>query len=367
MKSAHAADTGGITGKTRSHIISRLERAASIAEYIFEVLSSSSAAGASAVDILEARAYAALIRGTALFEKQSWEPCVRSFSTAHIIYSTLATLSKEDTYKDLLAETIDPSIRYAAYLLKTPRTVPVAVIALKAFPMSEKPLVQAINNLNPNILRRGDPEARKALPGAEDAPKTLTWRSREVKIEDAAIAIAWQSVASAKTQLVGKLAAADTEPKDVAPAYDEILTASQDAVDATKQALDELRGEGVEKTDSRMQSLEITWTAVNFELVSWRIGRNRVLTGEHDGALEDYPAPGKRRRGKKKEEKTEAASKQAKEEKPARRIARLKERVALYDATLQSLEFVKGLPGMAADERLSGLLDATSKYFKALK
>jgi signal recognition particle subunit SRP68 len=364
MKASHAADTKGIAGRTRSHIISRLEKAARAAENLVEILSNSKEAGASAGDILEARAYAALIRGTASFEKQSWEPCIRSYAIAHVIYGAFSTSSKGDIYKDLLTETIDPSIRYAAYQLKTPRTIPVPTIARKAFPMSDTALVQEINKIDPDILKQNDLESKKGQLGAENAPKTLAWRSREVRIEDAAIAVAWGSIQEAKKRLAEKLSSlSGRESKEVAAAYDEILTASQDAVDATKQAIDELKGEGVTQSDARMQSLQITWTAVNYEMVSWRIGRNRVLTGEQDGALEQVGTTSKRKL-KKEEEKSK---KQSKEDTPSRRIARLKEKAALYDATLQSLETVKALPGVPADESLSGLLDSTAKYFGALK
>jgi signal recognition particle subunit SRP68 len=151
-------------------------------------------------------------------------------------------------------------------------------------------------------------------------------------------------------------------PKDAAAAYDDILTATQDAVDATKHAIDELKGEGVQQSDRRMQSLQITRTAVTYEMISWRIGRNRVLMGEQDGATQDTALLSKRQL-KRAQKQTE----NRKEEAPGRRIARLKEKVVLYDGTLQSLESVQELPGVAADEELSAQLEATSNYFEALK
>merc|ERR1712000_226269 len=44
----------------------------------------------------------------------------------------------------------------------------------------------------------------------------------------------------------------------------------------------------------------------------------------------------------------------------------LKEKVALYDGTLQNLQTIKELPGVAADEELAAKLDASVKYFEAL-
>ncbi|KAK4103534.1 hypothetical protein N658DRAFT_421395 [Parathielavia hyrcaniae] len=360
IKASHSADTKGMTSKTRSHLVSRLDKGARTAESLAQALSSA-ASGASATDLLDARAYAALLRGAALFEKQSWEACLKSYAVCRIIYSALVTSAKGDALKDLLSETIDPSIRYAAYQAKIPRTLPIATIARKAFDHADPELADQVRQLNPDVLEHGDPDAKKGAEGA--APTTLTWRGREVKIEDAAIAIAWATVGTARGQLSDKLASAgNLRPRDMAGAYDEILVASQDAVDATKQAIDELRAEGVTQGDPRMQSLQITRTAVNFEMISWRIGRNRVLVGENDGVKTEFGAAS---RTKKRTEEPETA--RGKDKAPGRQIARLKEKVVLYDGILQSLESIKELPGVANDRDLFGRLEATSQYFTALK
>ncbi|KAK3936776.1 hypothetical protein QBC46DRAFT_357236 [Diplogelasinospora grovesii] len=369
MKAIHSADTKGISGKARSHIVSRLEKGARTAEELVNALSEDGT-GATSTDLLEARAYAALLRGAAYFEKQSWQACLESYSIPRIIYSLLSTSVKGDIFKDLLTETIDPSIRYAAYKIKVPRTQPIASIALKTFPIADRVLVDRITALHPTILKYGDTDPKHSTSGAEGAPTTLAWRGRKVSIEDAAIAVAWASVNTAKSKLTERLSqSSDHQPKELAAAYDDILTASQDAVDATKQAIDELKSEGVPQSDPRMQSLQITRTAVNYEMISWRIGRNRVLTGEDDGARPDFGETSRRKKNIKEEqqEEEEAEPQRKKDEAPGRQIARLKEKVVLYDGTLQSLESITELPGVANDEELSTRLQATLQYFTALK
>lgn len=362
FKAIHSADTKGITGRTRSHIISRLDKGARAAEDLVKILSDSSTSGAGDTDILEARAYASMIRGATQFEKQSWEACVRSYATARVIYTALTTTIKGDIFKDLLSETIDPSIRYAAYQSKVPRTLAISTIARKAFPSSDSSLVEQINKLAPDLLKTSDSDAQRGQVGAPNAPQTITWRSREVKIEDAAIAIALASTDTATSRLAEKLASSDIIlPKEMAAAYDEVLIASQDAADATKRAIDELKEEGVSQNDPRVQSLQITRTAVNYQMISWRIGRNRVLSGEHDGALLDS-APTTTRKSKK-----DATSQKPKIEPTGRKISRLKDKVVLYDSTIQSIDSIKELPGVAADEGLLEQLNATAKYFHALK
>lgn len=362
LKAAHSADSKGIPGRTRSHIVSRLDKAARTAERLAQILSDPSNTTATDADILEARAYAAMVRGAADFESHDGEHCTTSYATARIIYGALMTSIRGDILKDLLSETIDPSIRYAAYQTKVPRTLAIPTIARNAFPWSDDGLVRRINKLAPNLLKPGDSDAEKYQINVSNTPHTITWRSREVKIEDASIALAIASTESATARLAEKLESTDTVlPKEMAAAYDEVLIASQDAADATKHAIDELRDEGVPQSDGRIQSLQITRTAVNYQMISWRIGRNRVLSGEHDGALLDS-APNTTRKSKK-----DASLPKAKIEPPGRKVARLKEKVVLYDATLQSLESIKELPGVAADDGLLQQLDATSKYFHALK
>ncbi|KAK3318595.1 hypothetical protein B0H66DRAFT_591288 [Apodospora peruviana] len=363
LKAAHSADTRGISAQPRSRIISRLDKAARTAEVVAETLSQSGTSGARPTDILEAHAYAALLRGTAHFERQSWEECLKSYSVARIIYSAVSTPVKGDIFKDLLSETIDPSIRYAAYQAKIPRTQPITTIVRKAFLHADTEVIDLVRTLNPDVMEHGGQDAKQGVSGTEGTPTTLKWRGREVKIEDAAIATAWASVETEKACLTEKLSPSDSlRPKDMAAAYDDILTASQDAVDVTKQAIDEFKAEGVTQSDPRMQSLQITRTAVNYELVSWRIGRNRVLIGEADGAHPDVGEAPTR-----KKTKEESEPERHKDVAPGRQIARLKEKVVLYDGTLQSIEAVTELPGVANDQVLSSRLEATAQYFTALK
>jgi len=351
MREVHSTEQKGITGSTRSHIISRLHKSAIYANDLFQLLADQTTSGANDIDVLEARAYVASLLGAKEFEKGSWEACVRSYSEARIIYSALSAATKGDVFKDLLSDPVDVSIRYGAYQMKLPRTVAVPMIARKYFP-TDPELVSRVEKLDPDVLRDLPTKVKAETEESEAVPKTITWRSRTVDLEDAAIATALASVNSA-VQLLSETLSSGTAkfPKDKATAYDDILIASQDAVDATKHALDELVSEGVGPSDKRIQSLQITRTAVSYDMVSWRIGRNRVLTGENDGVVESAAL---RNQG-------------AKEEGTGRKLARLREKAVLYDATLQSLDTIKELPGVAADPTFLEELDAKYHYFQALK
>jgi signal recognition particle subunit SRP68 len=359
MREVHSADKKGITGSTRSHIISRLHKASVYAKELLELLADKTQSGANENDVLEARAYAASLIGAMEFEKQSWEACVKSYSEARIIYSALGTSTKSEMFKDLLTDPVDPSIRYGAYQMRLPRTVAIPTIARKFFPRSDTELVSQVVALDPDVLNDQPTKARSDTTDVGSVPKTITWRSRTVNLEDAAIATALAAVNAAGEKLAQTLAAVTvTQATEKASAFDDILIASQDAVDATKHAIDELAGEGVGQDDKRMQSLQITRTAVSYDMVSWRIGRNRVLVGEMDGASPDSSAP------KPNKKKT---AKSVKAEGTGRRLNQLREKAVLYDAILQSLDSIKELPGVAADSAFLQELDAKYGYFSALK
>ncbi|KAL8722979.1 MAG: hypothetical protein Q9181_007378, partial [Wetmoreana brouardii] len=289
MKSTHAPDSGAqsVTGSTKRHIASRLQKAIRYATHLVNLLQEKDRSGASAQSVWEAQAYQQSLRGAMAFEKRSWEQCLLSYSESRLLYTALAQSAgtkQDDLFKDLLSSMIDPSMRYAAYQLKLPRTISLESIVARYVPRSDNTSVADALASNSELLQEPGAAAKKSVTGkSEDVPKTITWRSRTVNLEDATTAQALASVSAAEAKLASFLAAnQDSDRRAKAAAYDDILILSQDAVDATKTAIDELTAEGVPQGDPRMQSLQITRTAVNYNLVEWRIGRNRVLCGEQD-------------------------------------------------------------------------------------
>ena len=178
---------------------------------------------------------------------------------------------------------------------------------------------------------------------------------------DAAIGQALVSAENSSRELATSLDASSS-PKDRANAYDGVLIASQDAADATRRAIEELEKEGVNEGDARVQDLRVTSLAVNYNLIAWRVGRNRVLIGSDDG-LTFSPSAGRKPQRPRKDgtEWTE------REEPTGRKLARLRERVALYDAILQSIDSIKDLRGAVRDAGFVAELDGQRAYFQALK
>ncbi|KAJ2902749.1 signal recognition particle protein [Zalerion maritima] len=356
-KAIHTANDE-MHGSNRSYVITRLEKAARTAEEVVDALSETDITGATIADMLEAEAYSCIMRGAVHLEKKKWDAYLKSYSTARVVYSGMLNATNKDIFKDLLEDIVDPSIRYAAYQLNISRTLEIPAIARRTFPKSDEELVARINEIDPTALTESE-----EFKAAEAEAKSISWRGRDVIIEDPAVATAWGKVEVAKAKLSETVSTSWSEllPRDKAAAYEDILTSSQDAVDATRTAIDELRAEGVAQSDSRMQGLQIARTAMNFDMVSWRIGRNRVLSGDHDGATMDSAPDTKRK------QKRAAEEHKPRNEPPGKQIMRLKEKVALYNSTLQSLETLKGISGVVSDQALVEQIDGTYQYFTSLK
>ncbi|KAI4281474.1 MAG: hypothetical protein L6R35_005644 [Caloplaca aegaea] len=369
MKSTHGADTNtkGIKGSTKRHVVSRFHKANVFAGHLVKLLQEMNKDGALTQPLLEARAYEQSLQGALRFEKGNWEKCLQSYAETRLLYTALAQSrgpKQDELFKDLLSNSVDPSIRDAAYQMKLPRTMSIETIVQRYVPSDNDSFVAEALRLHPQLLQESGTAGRKNMAGdLADVPQTITWRSRTVKLEDATTAQALASVAAAETRLKSFLAAnQDSDRRALAAAYDDVLLPSQDAVDTTKTAIDELTAEGVPQGDPRMQALQITRTAVNYNLVEWRVGRNRVLCGDQDGAkFESEPIK------QLKKPRADGKPREEQEESDGRKLTRLKERVVLYDSTIQSVDSVKEFPGVAADQAFMRELDGKQAYFSSLR
>ncbi|KAF2101701.1 hypothetical protein NA57DRAFT_34726 [Rhizodiscina lignyota] len=340
----------GLTGESRSHVLSRLDKAVKTAEILVEALGKREESKATDVDLLEAKAYASTLAGTEEFEKQAngsgpkgadqkerWKSCLERFAMAQVSYTALLRHSKNEVHKEVLSGTIDPSIRFASYqAFPKSRTLPIEAIARDYFPQEDTALLHLVKSVDPAALEDQTSEASKLD--------------------------ALASVTTAETRLSSFLVSnPDAVPREKATAYDDVIIASQDAADATRRAIDELEKEGVNEGDPRMQDLRVTSLAVNYDVVAWRVGRNRVLIGQNDGTdlNSEQPRPKKRRKG--------AAEQTMKEEATGRKLAKLRERVHLYEEVLQSLDSVKDLRGAVRDAAFIEELEGKRAYFQALK
>ena len=166
IKSSRSEESQGITGSTRGHIISRLHKAAKCANDLVKILEDQSASKSTDVDVLEAKAYSASLSGAAEFEKQSegqktkeelgkkerWNTCLQEYAIARVIYAALLVRSNKDVFRDILANTVDPTIRYASYQARMSRSIAVSTVAIRSFPKEDTKLVDLVKQQDANAL-----------------------------------------------------------------------------------------------------------------------------------------------------------------------------------------------------------------------
>ncbi|KAK2613440.1 hypothetical protein N8I77_000356 [Diaporthe amygdali] len=349
----HSRDT--ITSDTRSNIVSKLVKAVKVVENLVSTLSDS-ASGATTSDVLSARAYAAVLNGDSSFRAKKWEESLNNYSVAKVIYSALPSTKLDgNTFRDFVAGSVDSPLRFAQRQQNIPTSLSLLSLAKKHLPQSDEALLSGVEEVAPGFLKQ-DEDSDMSNGGPL---RTVTWRTREVPVEDAEIASKLAALETAAAELSQKLgSSSDLRPNVKAEAYDSVLEISNYAIEATVQAIDELKQQSVPQGDPRMQNLAILRTKLKYDLLSWQIGRNRVLLGEQDGAvLEDGPGL----------KKGKAANAEAPTIKDSQQVKQLEKKANVYDKTLQILDAAKELPGVAADEHLAAEIDAVSKYFTALK
>lgn len=312
LKSLMSEDIASATGALRSQIVSRFHKAQ---KYAFELcaLLESSESNASDSGLLEATAYAYGLRGLESFEKKQWASSLRAFAVSRTIYSALLASSKNEVYQEQLVGTVDPGIRYSAYQLQLPRSMDIGAISRQYFPREEAArAVEAIERLDPQALaEQTDVEAVEA-----GSVRSVTWRGRTAPVEEADLSIALHEAQSAEASYNSHGHRGSTD------AFDAVLLAWQDAVDATRKAIDERHAEGMSTAEQKMQNLQLTWTVVNYAVICWRVGRNRVMISNIVS-------------GPKRPKNDDGHAPDRAPEVPGKKLGHLKEEIALYDAILQ--------------------------------
>lgn len=319
MKSFTADSSETSSREMKEHIRSRLAKATSYALQLRR-LYSSPGSPASDVDVVEAAAYATSLSGALAFEKAHWEDALREFAVSRICYDALLVGGGRDksgeVYKEFLTSTVDPSIRYAAYQMGIARTVDIGVLARQFFPkegegsVEGEDLVERAKKLHSGIFGDGVAAPGDVMEGVEQTVvvNEVNWRGRTASVDDADIAVSLGEAKRSEEELRKILEGKKDKSKRTADDFDGVLAAWQDCVTETKKAIDKAHAEGVSGADLRLQKLQLIYTYVNYGLIGWRVGRNRLMAKEIEEGL-----------------------KEAEEV----QLGKLRELVVLYDAILQ--------------------------------
>jgi signal recognition particle subunit SRP68 len=308
LKAIIAENDQPATGSAQCHVVSRLHKAQ---EHAFELCSLllSDESGASELDILEATAYASSLKGAEEFERRRWEASLKAFAVSRMVYAVLFSQTKNEMYKEQLSATVDPSVRYSAYQLQLRRSMDMVSICRQFFPRDNySKIVEILEKQDPQVFAdKADADGTGAA-----TVNTVTWRGRSAAVEEADISVALSNAKNAETNYDSLHQPGSTD------AFDSVLLAWQDAVDATRKAIDDRQADGISMAEQKMQNLQLTWTVVNYSMICWRVGRNRAMVENIDV----------RPRNPKKTADISAKTR-------VKNVGDLKEEIALCDAILQ--------------------------------
>ncbi|KAK9472794.1 uncharacterized protein V1510DRAFT_393690 [Dipodascopsis tothii] len=324
---------------TRRHMLSRLEKARKHAGAV-AALAEEAAESFGPAARIGLQAYAASVAGALAFERKLWKRALAEYAVAAVglnaLLKTDADEDAQDLYAGLLADTVDPSIRFASFQLKNYKVPDLATLAGTAIP-ADHVVLTLVRASAPELLA-ADERGHQAL----DALPEVRWRAHTVPVQDANIAVAILAAKDADGALAAALAAgewraAGAADDAVAPLFDAPLQAWQDAVDAVKTTIDEVSSSG-EGGEAKVQTLYVAATYAQYNLLLRRIQRDLLIAAAVVGP-------------------TRGATKV--------RRSRLTEAVGLYHSVLQSLGQVADLPGVAADDELAALLAGATAYYRA--
>jgi signal recognition particle subunit SRP68 len=312
LKSLMSEDPTLASGSTKRHVISRFHKAHKHASELVALFSAAESA-ATNTDLLEATAYAATFKGFEAIEKERWEVALQAFAVSRIVYSVLLANARSEAFQELLTEIVDPSIRFSAYKLQLPRNMDIDAIARQYFPRDQEARVFAeLEKLDSHVFA----EPMETDATVAGTVTSVTWRGRTAPVEEADISVKLSDAQTAEA------AYNSLDQQGSTDAFDAVLLAWQNAVDSTRKAIDERQAEGMSMTEQKMQNLQLTWTVVNYSMICWRIGRNRVYISNIMS-------------GPKKAKKGKDGTVQPVEEVSDKKIGHLKEEITLYDAILQ--------------------------------
>ncbi|KAI8388898.1 uncharacterized protein BYT42DRAFT_251343 [Radiomyces spectabilis] len=302
--------------RKRHHLTKRLKRASQYAETLYKECEKQTVDSRT---VLDAKAYAATMKGYLLFEQQQWQEALDQFVSARTIYERFAQ-AIENAHQEALCysaiDAIDPNIRFCAYKLQldegnSAHNIDEIVDSLRKKNAAGMALLEAQLE---KVTQENRMERTRSL-------SKITWRGHTFSANEAvadAIAKAMESSGREETS------------------FDQVLADWADAEKLVKKSLKESKDAIAKVSSSKsaeaMQSYELLYSYVSYNLYARSIQRNLQLASEVE----------------------------ARQGKP-------QELVKLYDDILKNVDSIRDLPLMRDDNQLEWELEILSYYYKSAR
>ncbi|TPX36168.1 hypothetical protein SmJEL517_g01439 [Synchytrium microbalum] len=336
--------------RRKHHARARLQRAAAYASELETVCQTR---GVDSRTLLDAQAYAALMKGYVLFEEQKWQEALDKFAAARTIYEKLSTVgsAEQEALCQSAVDAIDPSIRFCAYNRKIKGGASADISVL--LEMRNK---TAGGSAGLDLLTRQieDTLAQTRHKKAVEV-SSITWRGKTVPSKNEKLIEAILAAQESLQQLDKAIKDAAL-PLDSAEALDERLR-EFDAVigalwDASRIAEQDVKDDAVavakvktSKSDANTFNLHYISSYVAYLRLSKTVERNLLLieATKHKFSGQQTKMPDQLK------------------------SARLEDVPKLYNAIVNTLKETSSLPGVEADVPLQRILGAKMSLYHAFK
>ncbi|KAI8086210.1 uncharacterized protein BX664DRAFT_335181 [Halteromyces radiatus] len=266
--------TNSMDTRKRHHLTKRLKRAAQHAEKLVIICEQNTV---DARSVLDAKAYAATMKGYLYFEQQQWQQAIDQFVESRTIYERFASnnnnVHQEALYYAAMDE-IDPNIRFCAYKLQLNGSGSAQDIETLVANLKQQRNVTGMDLLEAQLAKVGE-EHRKEQA---QALAHMTWRHEQFDVKNVQLAdaIAKAQETTASSSLVSTNGAVAR--------YDGLLSDWADAEKRIKKLIKEDKEAVAKVTSSRSakttQELEWVHAFISYHFYAYSIQRNLALIDE---------------------------------------------------------------------------------------
>ncbi|CAO3591463.1 unnamed protein product [Absidia cylindrospora] len=313
--------------RKRHHLVNRLKRAAQHAEKLVTI---SELNTVDARTVLDAKAYAATMKGYLYFEQQHWQQAIDQFVEARTIYERFANNNSTGHQEALCysaMDDIDPNIRFCAYKLQLSGSGSAQDIESLVSTLKQQPgrNVTGMDLLEAQLAKIGQ-EGRKEQV---QALAHMTWRDERFDVKNTQMADA-----IAKAQATTTSASSGGNEGGVVGRYDGVLSDWADAEKQIKKLIKEDKEAVAKVTSSKSAKMtrELEWVHafIAYHFYAYSIQRNLALM-----------------------EETKAAN------------GKVQNLIKLWDDILKNVEYMRYLPCVKESHDFETELDILANYYKA--
>ncbi|KAI8333105.1 hypothetical protein BC941DRAFT_504898 [Chlamydoabsidia padenii] len=325
QESANSLDT-----RKHHHLTKRLKRAAQHAEKLVVICEQNTV---DARTVLDAKAYAATMKGYLYFEQQDWQKAIDQFVEARTIYERFASTNSTGHQEALCysaMDDIDPNIRFCAYKLQLGGSGSAQDIDSLVASLKQHHSGTGLDLLEAQLAKVGEEHRKEQV----QALAHMTWRHEQFDVKNTQMADAIvKAQTTTKAAAATKSTSTSTE-NGVVARYEGILSDWADAEKRIRKLLKEDKEAVAKVTSSKSAKTtrELEWihAYIAYHLYAYSIQRNLALIDEIQASN-----------------------------------GKVQKMIKLWDDILKNVNYMRDLPCIKESHEFESELDVLTNYYKA--